>query len=816
MKNLFIRTINCLLILATAITIFFLTKQSIFATNSYPVPSPYVECNKTEKPEWHSLRPYQASPCEAPIKEEEQSLLCGNTIFINDTIKHPKDPHTCLDCLPPPCCGCVIDRNFKASREFIVAFNAFESELPIAGNTELIPSGKTSSLGEKEKRLTDWKNHLPPDPSNYKTLQDYYKKYQEWRGRTCAEFRIPIIRTTVFFCFNDPSKPDYWAALFPYIPYSSTEDRIGKAHVYDMIYRGGSVDYIDPNPPDTRWNPSLNPSDPRHQKIKDNETPLYFPHMEENNELMSLLQSTYLAEALRKEKQEIKDTEPVQIGASCKILDVRYNPGDQLFGEKKDDLGIPNANVTYDAYYHCPVLYPPPDPITGTCYYYIELPCTKNARFSSDVDTYTPMIEELFSKTVAGNMSFFRRIFPSLGPGNPVEKIKDIPASTQVIHQSKDVVSHTSVESMPAEFYIPHLGSVYDYFLMGIQSVLRPKGFPGQPAGLSKNQAIPEADRANEYLSWYLNGTLFRAESDPLSHKDEKDIKRLTTFSGPLNKLLPQEIQWRNKITSDVLNSQRDKTQKTGRVDEVTPRAKKDRHDQIVACTKEITLLGWIPDWMPIIGGGITIGGIPTACSEKSIASVGQNLGNGSPSPTPGHSGCPNVPDSQVEPKYLGNMKDNFRRMAATYGGCDLVDECYNYVVSESKKAGVNPALTLTLWLHESGASSYCTNPGVEDFGVHYIPGEDIVGQLQEWLKIGKSGSACNWCYNQYPNQWKEPMQAFLYVYRYGAGDCNPSGNQSFYEDMVKMFQWVSDPIAYCLDSGGGFKISCSNDMSCP
>ncbi len=802
--------------------IFFLSLgKSAFATNEQPIPTPYVKCNETRTPEWHSLRPYQASPCEVPIKEEEQSLLCGNTIFIKDTIKHPSDPNTCLDCLPPPCCGCTVERHFKAPREFIVALNAFESELPIAGNTELIPPEKTSALSkifgglETAKRLTEWKNHLPPDPSKYDNLQEYYKDYQNWRGKTCAEFKIPIINIEILFCFNDPTKPDYWAALFPYIPYSSTEDRIGKAYVYDMVYRGGNVDYIDPNPPITNWNPSLNSSDPRHQKIKENETPLYFPHMEENNELISLLQSTYISESLKKEEQKIKDTEPVNIAANCKILDVRYNPGDQLFGEKKDDeLGIPNANVKYDAYYRCLVEYPP-EPF---CFFYRKLPCTYHTRFSSNVETFTPMVEELFSKTVAGNMSVFRKIFPKVESGSVIEKIKDIPASTQVVHQSKDIISNTNVESMPAEFYIPHFGSIYDYFLMGVQSALRPKEFPGQPAGLSRGQPIPEADRANEYLSWYLNGTLFRAESDPLSHKDQNDIKRLTTLSGPLNKLLPQEIQWRNKVTSDVLNSQRDKTQKTGRVDEVTPRAKKDRHDQIVACTIEKKIFGWIPKWMPIIGGGITIGGIPTACSEKSIASMGQDFGSPSPStpPTPGASSCPDVPDTQVNPKYLGSMKQNFQRMASTYGNCDLVEECYNYVVSESEKAGVNPALTLTLWLHESGASSYCKNPGVEDFGVHYIPGQDIVGQLQEWLKIGKSGAACNWCYNKYPTQWKEPMQAFLYVYRFGAGDCNPSGDQGFYNDMVQMFQWVVDPIAYCLDSNGGFKISCSNDMSCP
>jgi len=102
------------------------------------------------------------------------------------------------------------------------------------------------------------------------------------------------------------------------------------------------------------------------------------------------------------------------------------------------------------------------------------------------------------------------------------------------------------------QLYLPHFGGIYDYLLLDTQTALRPKGFEGTPAGLTKNTAISEADRVNEYLSWYLNGTLFRAENDPLSYKDPEDIKRLIDFSGPLNKLLPQEIQWRNKLTSNV------------------------------------------------------------------------------------------------------------------------------------------------------------------------------------------------------------------------------------------------------------------------
>jgi hypothetical protein len=58
-------------------------------------------------------------------------------------------------------------------------------------------------------------------------------------------------------------------------------------------------------------------------------------------------------------------------------------------------------------------------------------------------------------------------------------------------------------------------------------------------------------------------------------------------------------------------------------------------------------------------------------------------------------------------------------------------------------------------------------------------------------------------------------MQAFLYNYKNGG--CIPGTDNGFYENMLEMFQWVVDPVAYCLDPGGtGFKINCPNDMSCP
>lgn len=48
------------------------------------VPAPYVPVGQTKNNEWNSLRPYQASPANIPLKTNEQAMLCGNDLVVND------------------------------------------------------------------------------------------------------------------------------------------------------------------------------------------------------------------------------------------------------------------------------------------------------------------------------------------------------------------------------------------------------------------------------------------------------------------------------------------------------------------------------------------------------------------------------------------------------------------------------------------------------------------------------------------------------------------------------------------------------------
>lgn len=54
---------------------------------------------------------------------------------------------------------------------------------------------------------------------------------------------------------------------------------------------------------------------------------------------------------------------------------------------------------------------------------------------------------------------------------------------------------------------------------------------------------LDDQTKANSYLNWYLNGTVLHSEQLPLNASNPAGAQRLTTYSGPLAKLLPQTAQ---------------------------------------------------------------------------------------------------------------------------------------------------------------------------------------------------------------------------------------------------------------------------------
>ncbi len=555
---------------------FFLFLNFFFIKSvSAQIPSPYIDCGNTDDPEFHSLRPYQSSPCNKKL--EDLSYLCGNDLKVKDNIVVSPSDGTCTG-------GCgSVTCHFDLSRNFNFSIDSNQSEFPIAGNTEdvansqsqqeslddvtkvneyiswylngvtnraeygdnkntdyetvnlsgplkkLLPSiiqeaeriktvenvslnknhdqivvcGQEEVLGILGKTkphecyegdgtpakadvyrlvtgngdggwdgdlsifrsLTNftfgsdaWSKRIPPLPWDFESDVLYKKAYNEWKGKFCVI--LPIFGLQ---CIDNPLVANKWAELFPYIPLSTTEDSLGKLSAQDATVEDSSGVAITDLKTKWRNKPSKDPTAPAN-----NESILSFAHMGETVGLVDQLQSTYLNKNQLSLAQVDGETIAPVVGASCKIVDVRHNEGDQLFGE------VVTADVSYKAVFDCTFQTTElKDPATGKIIGCRPTgTCTKPVTFASKIDVETPKIDELWTKTVAGNASILKRIYPKIGVGTPIENIKDIPGVSPVVHNTSAELLSTN-----PEIQFPHIGGILEYFLKGIQTALRPKGY---------------------------------------------------------------------------------------------------------------------------------------------------------------------------------------------------------------------------------------------------------------------------------------------------------------------------------------------------
>ena len=342
-------------------------------------------------------------------------------------------------------------------------------------------------------RLSSWVGHLPPFEEYYSRAQDYWRAMIEWRGGICIDF------LGGYSCLNT-GVSHFWSQLFAYIPFTSTEDK------------KGSLQFVGKTEPSTIeqgdvkvTSQSFSPTNPDTTRF------LYFPHTEESAQLGEILQKTYLP---KDEKGYIpeEDTQTSSTatsgtgilvpGGNCEILDSRTNPGDDVFGEytEEGDNQI-EGMLNYTAEFTCD--FPQArsrnfceancDSEDTTC---IDAclggKCKKDITVvAGSVFTKTPNADEIFGRFVTGAFSAFRRIFPQVGVGAPVTEIEDIPAVTTANYgaipsgRSGDVtpLAGNPANNRPggsAQVFFSHIGSVSEYFLKGIQTALRPKGY-GSP-----------------------------------------------------------------------------------------------------------------------------------------------------------------------------------------------------------------------------------------------------------------------------------------------------------------------------------------------
>jgi len=225
-------------------------------------------------------------------------------------------------------------------------------------------------------------------------------------------------------------------------------------------------------------------------------------------------------------------TPPYKTSAYCSIADTRVNPGDG------DDLLGPKitTRLTYTQKYSYPTApHPagckddnysiseterragvkccseyegngyasiPPETIVipnliGTEDVYYKCVTRFGKDFSTEgravVFTKTPLVEYIYNTLVVGPQSVLKRIFPQ---GNPQE-FKEIPgqanfsASAIGLNQEGLPVNIKAGDgSTPPTLNFPHLGSLYEYFLQGLQKALRPLGFSATPPN-NQNTCTP-------------------------------------------------------------------------------------------------------------------------------------------------------------------------------------------------------------------------------------------------------------------------------------------------------------------------------------
>jgi len=366
--------------------------------------------------------------------------------------------------------------------------------------------GVVTEAFEKSRRLSDFEYSPPPvrsDPK-YKDYIDYEHALEVWRGKGCVELKIPdkipivnipipiIGGKGIIYCFDNPLNPNYIAQLYPNIPLSSTEDRVGQA-------QGSAA-------------PGSIPAGVTISNFVATSTAanLYFSHMEETATLAGLLQKIYLPEGA--DPAAPGNSVPVQIGSSCKIVDVRSGAGDSLFA---GSIGI---NISYDAAFSCDFVVPYcseqnnndctygcretmdggeccPDPNTYP-YPFCDPPdptptqsCTKSIPIAVNITTHTPLVDDIWTRLVSGSASIFRRIFPKLGAGSGIGEVKDIPASSNVTYTGTN--NGVAIPESTGQLNFPHIGGISEYFLKGIQTALRPKGF-GEPISFGDSGSVPE------------------------------------------------------------------------------------------------------------------------------------------------------------------------------------------------------------------------------------------------------------------------------------------------------------------------------------
>jgi len=570
-----------------------------------------VPCGDTSD-ELHSLRPYPGSPCYRDA--EELTFYCGNDFIVQEAFTLPlSEAEQLFNCTDA---GdgkrkCI----YKIASNASVSIDPSRTELPILGNTELVPNSlNRTSLIDFEKRMTDyvsWYLNGITQRAEEKYFRGLYHDYElttlsgpirklfpreiQYDIRNAEEEMVGKEdekygrHDQIYVCTAKKGYPtacyqkgatakirlteggsydNINSLTFPYKPYSSTEDRVGGFTTsYDL---GGSYDLPgDITVHDVVFTPA---QEVELSGLNRGGVMASFPHLAETNELAWTIQTSYLPLEYVKEG-EIKDETfswtPSQFGIGapslaegdslmsnpysyCEPEETRTNPGDKIY--TPDFLNESKENVTGTIEYQAeaPCIFPAPEPVdecADACEGAIdEISCIESCPLTDpecqvvihiplNVQTHTPLLNDIWGRLVAGGQSVFERFFPKIGEGSPLDEIKDIPGEGKAAYVTNNLGSNIPTSGTAAlagdptsnrlggnaKLFFPHLGSVHDYFLKGIQLALRPRGFgeidlteeplkSDVPRGqIGDCPVVTDGPCSVGNLSLYFNGDLIKA-----------------------------------------------------------------------------------------------------------------------------------------------------------------------------------------------------------------------------------------------------------------------------------------------------------------
>lgn len=392
---------------------------------------------------------------------------------------------------------------------------------------------------------------LPPEEDL--SFQEFYIEYREWRGDYCARIPLNIfnliaelfpnppefLRSQWIFCFDNPLSVNVFSNLFNYIPLSSTEDRLGNVEIrsYRVQPSGTSFRIIravlsNTEPADLffpHMQETVELADLLQRTFANRDAELEGePADVVGNEFCELRQVRsnpgddlfagelsatfeYTAQVMCNFyttdipgtlcSNLIQGGGCVQNGTYCESYYGQYDCSDgQVCGVNCSTPPSPGGctgtiGCFPENYENCDVVDPS---VCGPDYFCAEIgvgectrtdadppltqDCTRPIYARLQLQTKTPLADQIWSRLVSGPSGVFKKFAPKPGPEGPLECILDMPAGSGYTYEFDG-------QQLSGQLYFPHIGGIYEYFLKGIQSFLRPQGYgnsivvgsPGDP-----------------------------------------------------------------------------------------------------------------------------------------------------------------------------------------------------------------------------------------------------------------------------------------------------------------------------------------------